>query len=53
MTEKKGGLRAMMNMSGLTSIEYYLGLSFADWTIFMAPGIVITASLFAVPQVML
>ena len=52
MTEKSGGLRAMMNMSGLSSLEYYLGLSFADWIIFIAPGVVITFSLFAVPQVM-
>lgn len=42
----------MMSMSGLSSLEYYLGLFFADITLFSGPAIIISLALLAVPQIM-
>jgi hypothetical protein len=45
MTEKKGGLRQMMHMSGLTSFQYYAGLFLADILIFTAPSLILCIGL--------
>ena len=45
MTEKKGGLRQMMHMSGLTSFQYYAGLFLGDIILFIGPGVVISLAL--------
>ena len=37
MTEKKGGLRQMMHMTGLRSYEYFTGLLLADTALFTIP----------------
>ena len=49
MFEKKNGLRQMMHMSGVSSIEYYLGLFMGDMTLFTLPAVVISLALLAVP----
>lgn len=42
----------MMHMSGVSSIEYYLGLFMGDMTLFTLPAVVISLALLAVPQIM-
>lgn len=39
----------MMHMSGVSSIEYYLGLFMGDMTLFTLPAVVISLALLAVP----
>jgi hypothetical protein len=45
MEEKKGGLRQMMHMSGLTSFQYYAGLFLGDFILFFGPAVVISIAL--------
>ena len=45
MTEKKGGLRQMMHMSGLTSWQYFGGLFLGDILTFTLPAVVVTIAL--------
>ena len=52
MFEKANGLRQMMHMSGVSSIEYYLGLFLGDMTLFTMPAGIISLALLAVPQIM-
>ena len=40
MREKSGGLRHMMHLFGLSSVEYYIGLKIADWIIILYPATV-------------
>ena len=42
----------MMHMSGLTEVEYYLGLFLGDITLFAMPAVVLSLCLFAVPEIM-
>ena len=42
MLEKKGGLRQMMHMNGLTSYQYFSGLFMGDIMLFTAPSILIS-----------
>jgi len=42
----------MMHMSGLSSLEYYLGLILGDICLFTVPAVVISLVLIAVPQIM-
>ena len=53
MYEKKLGLRQMMHMSGLNSIEYFAGLFFGDILLFIMPAIVISIALIGFPQIMI
>ena len=52
MYDKKGGLRQMMHMSGLTSVEYFLGTFLGDMVLFSMPAVVISLCLMAVHQIM-
>lgn len=52
MFEKKHGLRQMMYMSGLNSLEYFGGLFIGDILLFIAPAIVISIVLIFVPEIM-
>jgi len=52
MTEKKGGLRQMMHMSGLSSFQYFLGLWLGDMTLFFGPAVVLSLALLGFPEIM-
>lgn len=52
MVEKKAGLRQMMNMSGLTSIEYFTGLMLGDLTIYSIPCTILSILIYFLPQIM-
>ena len=52
MEEKKGGLRQMMHMSGLTSFQYYAGLFLGDFVLFFGPAVVISIALIPFEEVM-
>lgn len=52
MVEKKGGLRQMMHMSGLTSVQYFSGLFLGDLLLFTVPAVVITLALLGFEQIM-
>ena len=53
MEEKKLGLRQMMHMTGLNSIEYFGGLFLGDMSLFMIPACVISIALIFFEQIML
>ena len=46
MIEKKGGLRHMMHLFGLSSKEYWIGMKAADLLIALLPGIATTLTLY-------
>ena len=50
--EKKNGLRQMMHMSGLTSLQYFGGLFIGDLSLFTATAVVISVALTLFDQIM-
>ena len=52
MQERKEGLRQMMHMSGLSSIQYYAGLFLGDLFLFSCSGVVLSLALIPFPQIM-
>ena len=52
MKEKKGGLRHMMHLFGLSSFEYWLGMAIADWIICAVPGTIASVLLLCFDEIM-
>ena len=53
MKEKQGGLRHMMHLFGLRSIEYFLGMAIADWIIIVVPATVASLLILIFDEIML
>lgn len=52
MKEKKGGLRQMMHMSGLTSVQYFAGQFLGDMVLYICPAIAVSIILLGFDEIM-
>jgi len=43
-TDRCDGLRNLLHFAGLDSVAYYLGLIFADFTLFVIPSILLVVT---------